>query len=44
MQIQLVGNDAIFSSSHVLVSSNCKQLTTFRFILLTFYWHCLKAW
>jgi len=44
MHMQLFGNDVIFSSSHVLVSSNCKQSITVRFLLLTFYWHCFKAW
>jgi len=44
MHMQLFGNDVIFSSSHVLVSSNCKQSITVRFLQLTFYWHCFKAW
>jgi len=34
-----------FLSSRVLVSDNCKQLITVLFLLvLTFYWHCFKAW
>ena len=44
MQMQLFRNDVIFSLSHVLVSDNCKQTITVRFLLLTFYWHCFKAW
>ena len=44
MQMHLFGNDVIFSSSRVVVSSNCKQLITVGFLLLTFYWHCFKAW
>jgi len=35
---------SFFSSSCVLVSSNCKQSITVRFLLLTFYWHRFKAW
>ena len=39
---QLFGNDVIFSSSRVVVPNNCTQ--KFRFLLITFYWHCFKAW
>jgi len=42
MKMQLFGNDVMFSSSRVSVSDNCKQSIT-DFLLLTFYWHCLKA-
>jgi len=42
--MHLFGNDVIFSLSRVLVSHNCKQSTTVRFLLLTFYWHRFKAW
>jgi len=33
MQMQLFGNDVIFSSSRVLVSDNCKQSISVRFLL-----------
>jgi len=42
--MQLFGHNVFFSSSRVLVSSNCKQSITVWFLLSTFYWHCFKAW
>ena len=35
---------SFFSSSRVLVSDNCKQSITVRFLLLKFYSHCFEAW